>query len=122
MVPSDPFLKNLYSKVVPAGRSILAVHNGLDVVYDPADRAIAEEVDQEPNWLIDPVTKTFCPYDVVTNSLKVTGTVVAVVAQAVVVVVEVVMVLVLVVVEGAELVVEVDPPPVPSTAISAQWR
>lgn len=122
MVPSDPFLKNLYSKVVPAGRSILAVHNGLDVVYDPADRATADEVDQEPNWLIDPVTKTFWPYDVVTSSLKVTGTVVTVVAQAVVVVVEVVMVLVLLVVEVAELVVEVDPPPVPATAISAQLR
>lgn len=118
MVPSDPFLKNLYSKVVPAGRSILAVHNGLDVVYDPEDRAIADEVDQEPNWLIDPVTKTFCPYDVVANSLKVTGTVVAVVAQAVVAV----MVLVLLVVEVAGLVVGVDPPPVPPIAISAQLR
>ena len=59
MLPSEPFLKNLYSKVVPAGRLILAVHNGLDDVYEPADRAIADEVDQEPNWLIDPVTKIF---------------------------------------------------------------
>jgi hypothetical protein len=59
MLPSDPFLKNLYSKVVPAGRSILAVHNGFDDVYESADRAIADEVDQEPNWLIDPVRKTF---------------------------------------------------------------
>ncbi len=52
-------MKNLYSKVAPAGRSILAVHNGFDDVYESADRAIADEVDQEPNWLIDPVRKTF---------------------------------------------------------------
>jgi hypothetical protein len=45
---------NLYSKVVPAGRSIVTVHNGLDDVYELADKAIADVVDQEPSWLMDP--------------------------------------------------------------------
>jgi hypothetical protein len=49
MLPSVSFLISLYSKVVPAGRSIATVHNGLDDVYELADRAIADEVDQELN-------------------------------------------------------------------------
>jgi hypothetical protein len=73
---------------------MVTVHNGLDDVYELADRAIADEVDQELNWLIDPVIKTFSPYVVVTNSLKTTGTVVAAVQ-----VVGAVVVLVLVAVE-----------------------
>jgi hypothetical protein len=56
MLPSDSFLMNLYSKVVPTGREIVAVHNGLDDVYELAERAIADEVDQEPSWLIEPTT------------------------------------------------------------------
>jgi hypothetical protein len=94
MLPSVSFLINLYSKVVPAGRLMVTVHNGLDDVYELADRAIADEVDQELNWLIDPVIKTFSPNVVVTNSLKTTGTVVAAVQ-----VVGAVVVLVLVAVE-----------------------
>jgi hypothetical protein len=47
---------NLYSKVVPMGREIVVVHIGLDVVYELAERAIADEVDQEPSWLIEPTT------------------------------------------------------------------
>lgn len=54
MLPSVPFLINLYSKLVPTGRLIVAVHSGLDEVYEVEDRAIADEVDQEPNWLMDP--------------------------------------------------------------------
>jgi hypothetical protein len=34
---------------------MVTVHNGLVDVYELADRAIADEVDQELNWLIDPV-------------------------------------------------------------------
>jgi hypothetical protein len=47
---------NLYSKVVPTGREIVVVHNGLDDVYELAEREIADEVDQEPSWLIEPMT------------------------------------------------------------------
>jgi hypothetical protein len=124
---------NLYSKVVPTGRLIVAVHSGLDDVYELADKAIADEVDQEPNWLMDPVMKTFSPYVVVTSSLKVTEIVVAAVHVAEAVVVLDVLVLFVVVkvveIELAELVEEVlelelevdpDPDPDPDIAISAQ--
>jgi hypothetical protein len=109
-------LKNLYVKVVPTGRLTLAVHSGLDDVYEPADSGIADEVDQEPSWLIDPVRKIFWPNDVVTNSLKVTETLLAGVAHA-----PVVVVLLVVVVKVVPLVV-VDPPPEPPIEISAQLR
>lgn len=68
ILPSVSFLMNLYSKVVPAGRSIVVVQSGFDAVYPVADSATALSVDQEPSWLIDPVTKTFSPHMVVTNS------------------------------------------------------
>jgi hypothetical protein len=40
---------NLYSKVAPAGRLMVTVHKGLEDVYELADKAIADDVDQEPN-------------------------------------------------------------------------
>lgn len=30
-------------------------HSGLEEVYEEAERAMAEEVDHEPSWLIEPV-------------------------------------------------------------------
>lgn len=125
---------NLYSKVVPTGRLMVAVHNEFDDVYELADNAIADEVDQEPNWLMDPVMKIFSPYVVVTSSLKATEIVVAAVHVAedvvlLVVVVKVVAVELVELLELAELVeevleleleLEVDPDPEPDIAISAQ--
>lgn len=111
---------------------MVVVHNGLDDVYELADRAIADEVDQEPNWLMDPVIKIFSPYVVVTSSLKVTEIVVAAVQVAedvvvLVVVVKVVAVELVELLKLAELVeevleleLEVDPDPEPDIAISAQ--
>lgn len=103
---------NLYSNVVPAGRSTVAVRNGLDEVYELAESAAAYEVDQELDWLMDPVRKVFSPYVVLTNSLKVTGTAVTTVH----VVDDVVVVLVLLV----EVVVAESVVPESEIAISAQ--
>lgn len=55
MLPSDPFLTNLYSNEVPTGRVTVTYHSGFDEVYLLADRAIAELVSQFPSWLIEPV-------------------------------------------------------------------
>lgn len=129
MLPSVSFLINLYSKVVPTGRLIVTVHKGSDDVYELADKAIADEVDQELNWLMDPVMKIFSPYVVVTSSLKVTEIVVAAVhvAEDVVVLFVVVKVVAVELIELDELVeevlelkLEVDPDPEPDIAISAQ--
>ena len=54
-VPSDSFLMNLYWKVVPTGRVTVAFHSGFEEVYEEAESAIAEELDHEPSWLIEPV-------------------------------------------------------------------
>lgn len=128
-VPSDSFLMNLYSKVVPAGSVTVVVHRGLEEVYEEAESAIAEEVSHELSWLIDPVRKIFSPYVVVTSSLKVTATLVAAVQVAEVVVLEVfvVVLLVLLVVllvlllEDDDELEEPEPDP-PVMAISAHPR
>lgn len=44
----------MYWKLVPAGRLTVVVQRGFEVVYELADRAIAEEVAHEPSWLMDP--------------------------------------------------------------------
>lgn len=103
---------NLYSNVVPARRSTVAVHNGLDEVYELGESAVAYEVDQELDWLMDQVRKVFSPYVALTNSLKVTGTAVTTVH----VVDDVVVVLVLLV----EVVVAESVVPESEIAISAQ--
>ena len=53
-LPSLFFRMNLYWKLVPAGRLTVVVQRGFEVVYELADRAIAEEVAHEPSWLMDP--------------------------------------------------------------------
>jgi hypothetical protein len=40
---------NLYSKVVPTGSVTDPVQSGLDVVYELADKAMADDVSQEPS-------------------------------------------------------------------------
>lgn len=110
---------NLYSNVVPAGRSTVTVHNGLDKVYELVESTIADEVDQELNWLMDPVRKMFSPYVVLTSSLKVTGTAPAA-AHVVddVVVVPVLVVAEVVVVESVVTKLELEPGPVPEPEIA----
>lgn len=74
-------LMNLYSKLVPAGRSIFVVHNGLEEVYWLADSAGAFAVFQLPSWAIDPTILTVWPNDVVVLELNVTDTVDTAAAQ-----------------------------------------
>jgi hypothetical protein len=72
---------NLYSNLVPAGRSIVVVQSGFAVVYLAADRAGADAVFQPPSCEMDPTILTVCPYDVVVLELNVTATVATGVAQ-----------------------------------------
>lgn len=77
MLPSLPFLINLYSNVVLVGRSTVALHSGWDEMYEVRESAIADEVDPELNRLMDRARNMFSPYVVVPTSLKVLETVAA---------------------------------------------
>lgn len=115
----------LYSKLVPAGRLIVVVHNGFADVYWAADSAGAFAVFQLPSCEMEPASLTVWPKVVLVLELKVTATVEAGVAQAVAVAaeveveveVEVVVVAGLLEVGGGEV-----PEPEPVILMSAQVR
>jgi hypothetical protein len=48
----------LYSKLIPAGRLMLADHSGFAVVYWLAESAGADAEFQLPSWAIDPTILT----------------------------------------------------------------
>lgn len=106
---------NLYSKLVPAGRSIEAVHSGLDDVYFDAESSLADAVSQFPSCGMDPTIFTVCPTTVVVFESNVTETVATGEAHAVPVAAADVVVEGLVVVDGGGLEL-----PDPEIAISAQ--
>jgi hypothetical protein len=68
-------LMNLYSKLIPAGKSIVVNQNGFVVVYLLADNAGADAVFQLPSCAIDPAILTVSPKDVAVLELNVTATV-----------------------------------------------
>jgi len=86
ILPSDSFRMNLYSKLVPAGKSTVTNHNGLLEVHCEALSAMPLAGAQVPSWLMLPTKNTFSPKVVVANSSKVTATLVGLAPPVVVVV------------------------------------
>ncbi len=80
---------NLYSKLSPAGSVTSANHRWFESVYILADNATPLFVSQFPRAEIDPTTKMFSPKSVVSISLNVMATLVAVAHEVGVVVVDV---------------------------------
>lgn len=71
----------LYSKLVLVGRLTVPCHRGVTLLYSSALSATAAETFHDPRAGVDPTRATLSPTEVVTSSLKRTGTAVGVAAH-----------------------------------------